>query len=739
MPKRFWPTQKARKATSDYSNLSSPTFISARTETKKASSHRWRDKGRGGRRKDSRQTSHVQSERSNHSDGWDPFESPTSVAQHDVYFSNDQVPFESTEWGTTDTLPSQSSEPNSFHHFPNSHNTSSRTTRANNPKKESKQMTFRELLSIIFAAFWAHADLYTDVLGLDHDYPSERQLRLAFFRQGRIILATPIESADDMTTLSFGSRVSSTSGTHGLPSNLIQAGVTVSRRAKLKFQAISLAYELLSDSHLKATYDEWRIWNTRRPPPGLLEEDDILGINLDNLRRHAYRDDDESTPITQHSVGLSNTELAEIIVAGANAGAEPYSMSDAATAYSEFSRSSTNSILRTGQYSTFQERRQERLQRAQFGGMSERNITWNEEVEELVLLDIEEDGEDEGYSEHYETDEEPPYYDNLEQDQSNENRDSFSSRAFNYLNLSAEDPYAHNDGVFFTSDNDSLQGTYNKKRSRRGNENNSLAQHADTNSSSDSSVRRPLNFSNQNPDDSLVTILDGPFARSLTESHNASAIPKQQSPAWLGHNQNLTTENKAMNPIITQEETIVTNEGKNEHSFVRVRVQSSSRNSDMAVEKPLTVDDVFRPFDSIDLDNESFPIYPDSGFSVSSAPTVSSSGDCVGIDLADTLNVAIGFHSSLSNYITGAVTEMKDNMVKLGKKWEELDLLQMGEGKDENSFFIQASELDAMMGMLRAEIESPPSAPSCDSTDLNQSADVSSIVRQSCGVDARCV
>jgi hypothetical protein len=306
-----------------------------------------------------------------------------------------------------------------------------------------------------------------------------------------------------------------------------------------------------------------------------------------------------------------------------------------------------------------------------------------------------------------------------------------------------------NNGVFFTSDAESTQGTYNKNKNigRRGNGirqnlNNPLAQHADTNSSADSSsIRRPLKFANQNPDDSLVTILDGPLSKFLTNSQNASAIPKQQTPVWYEHAQRLTTEHKELNPTITQEETIVTNEDKDEHDVlkVRVQVQSSSRSRDVPVDTPLTVDDVFRPFDKVDLDAENFPIYVDSGFSIASEPTASSAGDCVGIDLADTLNVAIGFQSSLSNYISGAVAEMKDNMTKLGKKWEELDLLQMGEGKDENSFFIQASELDAMMGMLRAEIEPPSSAPSCDSTDLNQSADVSSIVRQSCGVDARCV
>ncbi len=112
------------------------------------------------------------------------------------------------------------------------------------------QMTMRQILSVVFSAFWDRADLYTDVLGLEHDQATPRQLKLAFLRQGRVVLATPIESPDDMTLLSAGIRgmITSSSNSDAISTvSVVQSGTPVSRKAKLRFQAVSLAYELLKD------------------------------------------------------------------------------------------------------------------------------------------------------------------------------------------------------------------------------------------------------------------------------------------------------------------------------------------------------------------------------------------------------------------------------------------------------------------------------------------------------------
>ena len=65
--------------------------------------------------------------------------------------------------------------------------------------------------------------------------------------------------------------------------------VTVSRKAKLKFQAISLAYDILNNEAKRRHYHEWRLWNPRLPPPEFDEEDHCIHIDENNALNPTYK------------------------------------------------------------------------------------------------------------------------------------------------------------------------------------------------------------------------------------------------------------------------------------------------------------------------------------------------------------------------------------------------------------------------------------------------------------------
>lgn len=119
------------------------------------------------------------------------------------------------------------------------------------------KITLQQALPLIFSAFWDGANLYTDVLGLN---PSKREalssarLRLAYFRKGREVLASPVEVDDEVTTLTYQG-ISAPGLVTNTAKLAIRSGVPISRKAKKRFQAICLAYEVLSDHQTRAEYD----------------------------------------------------------------------------------------------------------------------------------------------------------------------------------------------------------------------------------------------------------------------------------------------------------------------------------------------------------------------------------------------------------------------------------------------------------------------------------------------------
>mmetsp|Transcript_18527 Transcript_18527/g.26080 ORF Transcript_18527/g.26080 Transcript_18527/m.26080 type:complete len:766 (+) Transcript_18527:206-2503(+) len=140
----------------------------------------------------------------------------------------------------------------------------------NRVKEENTNPTasqiFKESLRFIFRVFWASADLYRDVLLIEDEIvsPNSTQLRRAYLRAGKLALATPIDSEDDVTYVSIGMRKAASSIFSTMS---IQTGTKVSKGAKKIFQAIHLAYEILKNPRQRRKYDKWLLAHPRLPPP----------------------------------------------------------------------------------------------------------------------------------------------------------------------------------------------------------------------------------------------------------------------------------------------------------------------------------------------------------------------------------------------------------------------------------------------------------------------------------------
>ena len=173
-----------------------------------------------------------------------------------------------------------------------------------------------------------------------------------------MVLATPIESADDMTMLSLGIRSQNSCNIdcNSSTMSVIQSGVTVSRKAKLKFQAISLAYDILSNEAKRRHYHEWRLWNPRLPPPQFDEDDDRIHIKNTIGLRSTFKE-------SRGDKDLTESKDCEIDM-------------ESRTSVCGSMYSSTGSILYPSRYGS------KKLNRL----ASNRKIIWNEEVEELVIL-----------------------------------------------------------------------------------------------------------------------------------------------------------------------------------------------------------------------------------------------------------------------------------------------------------------------------------------------------------------
>ena len=115
---------------------------------------------------------------------------------------------------------------------------------ANSPYDEAPPATTTTttVMSIVYQAYGPTADLYQDVLRIEPT-ATDREIRTAYFRRGRQVLKEP-----------DGDGVPEGAGAGGGAAGPMSMSA-VSRRSKLQFQAVSAAFDILSDPELKRQYD----------------------------------------------------------------------------------------------------------------------------------------------------------------------------------------------------------------------------------------------------------------------------------------------------------------------------------------------------------------------------------------------------------------------------------------------------------------------------------------------------
>lgn len=566
---------------------------------------------------------------------------------------------------------------------------------------EVSQMTLRQILSIVFAAFWDRADLYTDVLALYNDTPTSRQLTLAFLRQGRLVLATPIESPDDMTLLSAGAGVLASGGVTGGESDgmstvsVVRAGTPVSRKAKLKFQAVSLAYELLRDEDMRKAYDEWRKWNLRLPPPVLVEDTD-----------HLEEEDDVDSFVPRHCPDTSRLPK-----------------------HSLKYRDDVNvtSILRNSNRPSSMRKNQSEKERTKLPKDKQKVIRWNEEVEELTI-----------------TEQLPPYDplidSEINKENSNSGHDTYSA-----------DPYGDSPEEWFGFVDHELPryGSYMNPQRQRGGED--LRQRSSTRrvlfaqeayadfgdeprstrvSRSRHQVARDFHslstrtlndaedpsggvvFQGYNTDDSLMLILDGPESSQTSQKNfKVNLAGSTESRPWNQQRQDTEKQTSSSDGNNASE----CSSSRSPHS------QSIQVPTNQNENPPNVNDGIQKRQCEKSVASHSHASYTPSLHSVdfthslgSVSHSIDYGNDC---DVGRTFDLAKGFQASLSNYINAAVEDMKEGLKVMGKHWDDLELMGSG-GEQKNFFFLDAGELDAMMSILKEEMEAIPN-PFATATTCN--------------------
>ena len=661
--------------------------------------------------------------------------SPTSIADLPTLTENENEPKTSTK----------SLSPN----FSRSHTNKASSTMSpfsqvieKTPRRKSSnriipgvsQMTMRQTLAVIFSAFWERADLYTDVLGLDHDKPSARQLRLAFFRQGRTVLATPIESPDDMTTIDAGVKPIFAVGggsvsNEGESRNIVQSGVKVSRKAKIKFQAINLAYDLLSDLEKRKTYNEWRLWHCRLPDP----------MEFERQKEQKPQDDFEEQNQYQK---LTNQELNDIMKEGKynNQDQRSFDSGTSTTDESSAMGSSTNSksslpsILREPKFGKRFRRKNQRSTNKSISSFnsSDRRIRWNEEVEELVILEC---SRDQSYdsSPHGNPSQEP-----CTKDFPKENVDPLSNVSDPYQNQSIEDDWLKQNNTGSSSNNVQDSTSFNFQSLQ-----DSRLTFVEAHESA-GRIKGSL-------DDSLIAILDAPNPASQVPQSTQSSRPWPKTATTEPEQESLKPGHR-----VVADDTYHVGRGNKNNVKINVRsFQKEKRGSSSTLQESSTnVQETFKAVEDKDLfhrykeaqceidvddysidtkstkdtydsnnwrsqgqstdcsfsqhndcaifgqSNDCSPFGRSNDCSSFSKSNECRTNDCGSIDLAK------GFQATLSNYINAAVSDMKEGLVSLGKKLEE-NVPKMSENGD-NPFTLNSFELDAMMNILKVEMSTIP-------------------------------
>lgn len=585
------------------------------------------------------------------------------------------------------------------------------------------KMTMHQSLAVIFSAFWERADLYTDVLGLKHDKPTLRQLRLAFFRQGREVLASPIENPDDMTTISaalkppvFACSISQYSNPY--ENGIVKSSVQVSRKAKLKFQAINLAYQLLKDESNRKIYDKWRMCNSRLPNPASCSPPSSpFKAPCSPIAQEISVVDDPSCYGNKNRYKpLSNKELNEILNVGGNVDRtkqlryknyvdSPDSSNisidvSSAMGCSVNSKSSLPSILKKSKFGKNTHKNMPSTLSA--ARTPNRKITWNEDVEEFVILERSRETSD---------------------DKQQENVDARGTDIEDNNNIS--DPYtneAYKDDWFFGTDVhfDSTSKSKNDKQL-----------HAVT-LGTDPDREEPgqisfFNFKSLN--DSSMAVFD---SSTPLEAYNDRVYSKPKiqinSTSWTDNvvKQMQATQfvkkaadDNAVNelnpkqsprrsrPNVLCDETGVKNNVRIGHETVDAAEDMSIYSKETYVTRETydtkeTYDSSWKSYNTRETYDSSCKSYGFECLRIDQAKDyIMMNRECFSIDITK------GFQATLSNYINAAVSDMKEGLFTLGDMLERRKSSERADDKKkgENPLLIQSFEIDAMMDILKTEME----------------------------------
>ena len=183
-----------------------------------------------------------------------------------------------------------------------------------------------------------HINLYTDVLGLSQDEPpSPRGIRIAYFRKGREVLS---EQSSIASRQEAAPSSKSVGGSEVLPKDI-----------KLRFQAVSMAYELLSNPVSRAYYDQYGL---------------VAGDPSDDSRLHDSMEESQQQQQQQQP---------HYVLGGSTSYPDTPSMpADDSGYYDDFSVSVKSTPILRGTGGSVG------------GGSSSNNgVRWCEEVEELVF------------------------------------------------------------------------------------------------------------------------------------------------------------------------------------------------------------------------------------------------------------------------------------------------------------------------------------------------------------------
>jgi len=149
-------------------------------------------------------------------------------------------------------------------------------------------------IRVITQAFGNKACLYKDILQIPSDMTSDRDIRIAYFRRGRQVLAErPCDSSTNTTAAATSTSAGSSSccANENNGDSAIVNGKNVSQIAKLKFQAVSMAYEILSNPVWKESYDRYGLEGagaSREPPGDVVVHNDDASLAEQNVNHDDY-------------------------------------------------------------------------------------------------------------------------------------------------------------------------------------------------------------------------------------------------------------------------------------------------------------------------------------------------------------------------------------------------------------------------------------------------------------------